>query len=684
MNRASVIKTKLRSISVLITSICISPNTYASDRLPDDLFSLSLEELMQIEIYTASQENESAAQSPATISVITAKQLKQWGIISLHDAISLLPGIVKNESYIGQTSQTFRGITPGIFNNKSLYLINGHPTYESLFGSTLLDYIPIEIVERLEVVRSPASVLYGTNAMSGVINIITKQGDDNPNLISLRAGSNSHKYGSIVHHSDGLSIAASKQRDNGYDYSGTLDEFGNEVDLKYHYNLENVFIDGYGDDWRVNAAFFDRNKALFGINPWVWQNGNFETYVGYFDANKSFDINKGELNIWLRYDISDKNIHVGAFPFPADINECTSFSIPTNQCIGTNPSNISDTASTVINTVQRYSIETQYKYKINEQLNYIIGATYEEQTSDPLLFIYDLDDSLNQPAYSDKQNTQTSALYTQIKYQPDDDTIVIAGARGENNSESGSSDIMPRLGVTRQIMPGTYLKMLYSKAFRTPMFIEKYVQLTNVLIGNENLKRETIQTYELGLESQLNADNHLQISLYSTNLQDEILRFPLPAPNPATEYLNGDGKKMHGIEVEWKSVLTDNVELIINTSYLGGKDKSLNEDDAPFIAKQTLNSILTYYATSNWNINFIMQHVGEKEMLTDTNVRSTIDSYTLLNASTTYRMKEHEIRLILNNITDEDYTYPEPVRRKVSEIPGGAGFSSYIQYTYSF
>ena len=161
--------TSLRKITIIISSLCLPSTAYAAEAAPEDLFSLSLEELMQVEIYTASQEHETAAQSPATISVITAQQLKQWGIINLHDAISLLPGIVKNESYLGPTTQTFRGITPGLFNNKSLYLINGHPSYESLFGSTLLDYIPIEIVERLEVVRSPASVLYGTNATNGVI-----------------------------------------------------------------------------------------------------------------------------------------------------------------------------------------------------------------------------------------------------------------------------------------------------------------------------------------------------------------------------------------------------------------------------------------------------------------------------------------------------------------------------------
>lgn len=233
----------------------------------EDLFSLSLQELIQVEVYAASQETETAAESAAIISVITAKQLNEWGIINLHDVKSFVPGIVKSETYLGQTTQTFRGVTPGIFNNKYLYLINGHPSYESLFGSTLLDYIPIELVERIEVVRSPASVLYGTNAVSGVINIITKQGAENENLATFRVGSNSHGYGSIVHHSKNLTMSASMQKDDGYNYNGTKDEVGNDVNLDYQYDLKNIFIDSYSDSWRINAAFFAREKALYGVNP---------------------------------------------------------------------------------------------------------------------------------------------------------------------------------------------------------------------------------------------------------------------------------------------------------------------------------------------------------------------------------------------------------------------------------
>jgi len=671
----------LRKIGLSCALLIPTPG-YSTDDI-EQLFNLSLDQLMEIEVYTASQENEKAAESPASISVITAQQLKEWGIINLHDAISLLPGIVKGETYLGQTTQTFRGVTPGLFNNKSLYLINGHPSYESLFGSTLLDYIPIEMVERVEVVRSPASVLYGTNSISGVINIITKQGAENKDAVTLRTGSNSHKYGSIVHHSENLSMAASVQRDDGYNYTGTNDEFGNPVDLDYHYNLENVFIDGYADSWRINAAIFDREKALYGINPWVWQNGNFETFVGYLDANKTFSFDSGELNLWLRYDVSDKDIHVGQFPFPASSADCSALNISPPTPPGSCDDSASN-ASTVINTVERYSLEVQYKDQVTDDLKYIIGSSFEIQKSDPLLFVSDISGAVSQAAFPDSQETDTIAVYAQLKYQQSEDTHYVFGIRAEDNAESGGSGVMPKLGVTHQLIPNTYLKLLYSEAFRTPMFIEKYVNLPNVLIGEEKLARETIQTFEIGLDSQINKKNKVEIVAYTLKLEDEILRFP-DTTSPAAVYENGAGKEMHGIEAEWKSIFSKNYELILNAAYVDGKDKSLNENDAPIIANETFNAILTYHINNHWSTTLTTQYIGKRDVVSSiTSLRSSLDSYQLFNLATVYKMQQHELRLTLNNITDESYSYPEPVRRRATSVPGGSDAAAYIQYQYSF
>ncbi len=660
----------------------------SEDSSLEHLLSLPFKDLMQIEIFTANQQFEKASESPSITSVITAQQLKDWGITNIHDALSYLPGIMKTETYLGQTTQTFRGVTPGLFNNKSLYLINGHPAYESLFGSTLVDYIPVEIIERIEVVRSPASVLYGTNAVSGVINIITKQSDLETSQFKLRAGSFGHSYLSASHQSQGLTVSGSIKRDDGYDYNGTLDEWNNPVDFPYKNNLENLYVDSYGDDWRVNLGYFNQSKAKFGINPWVWQTGDFDSYSAYLDANKNFTFDSATLNIWFRYDLSDKDIGAGEFPFPQD---CSSYILPAGPCAGSNPTN-RDTHSTVTNRVQRYSAEIQFKDNLNNKTSYIIGGSTHIEKLDPLIFNYDIDGIINPNGapISESQETSTTAIYAQLKYQPIEDLILVAGIRGEKEDDSGSSGLVPRFGATYHIHQDTYIKAMYSEAYRTPVFIEKYVLLPGVLFGNEELEREAIKTFELALDTQINSTNHLQLTLFTLSFEDEILRVPAPAPSSATEYINGEGKDMSGFEIEWKSVLDDKFELIANTSYTSGEDNSLGEDTAPLIAEKTANLILSYNINPKWKATFNNQYVGEKETVftrlqTPSIVeRTTIDSYVLSNINIQHMHKQHEVQLTWNNIFDEDYTYPEPVRLNIPEVPGGPGSSVYLSYSYSF
>ena len=482
-------------------------------------------------------------------------------------------------------------------------------------------------------------------------------------------------------------MSASMQKDDGYNYNGTKDEFGNDVNLDYQYDLKNIFIDSYSDSWRINAAFFAREKALYGVNPWVWQNGIFETHVGYFDANKKYKFDTTEINFWLRYDISDKDIYTGEFPYPASLTDCRAYNIPptpTDPCVQGNPQNRTDTHSVVINTVHRSTFEVQLKDEIREGLNYILGVNVEYQKSDPLLIKYVSDGTLNRSAFPEYKTTHTVAAYSQIMYKQNENTQYIIGLRGENSSDSRNSGLLPRLGVTHQILPKTYIKLLYSEAFRTPVFVEKFVNLNNVLIGNESLNRETIKTLEIGVDSQINKKNQLQLAVYTLDLEDEILRIPSTTV-PATEYVNGAGKEMQGIEIEWRSILNDQFEMILNASYVDGKDKSLNEDDAPLIANEIANAILTYHIAPQWSVTLSTQYVGEKDVVSSvTNVRSTLDSYQLFNLASVYKVKQHAMRLILNNLTDEDYSYPEPVRRKVADVPGGPGFSAYAEYQYSF
>ena len=111
---------------------------------------------------------------------------------------------------------------------------------------------------------------------------------------------------------------------------------------------------------------------------------------------------------------------------------------------------------------------------------------YDESTS--LDFLYDSDGARNDNGgFTVSPHTETYAAYGQVKYPFDEDWVGIARLRGEDNDIAGYSGIVPRLGLTYRAAKDTYVKALYSEAFRTPVFLEQYVYVPNFTYGNINL-----------------------------------------------------------------------------------------------------------------------------------------------------------------------------------------------------
>ncbi|HIC43348.1 MAG TPA: hypothetical protein EYO73_03375, partial [Sulfurimonas sp.] len=532
----------------LLVSLCLSSILLADNNQLDKPVLLSLEELMNIEITTASHEKEKTSESLAIVSVLTSTQLEQMGAINLYEALSFLPGIQLNETYIGYTVLTFRGINPGLYNNKALFMINGHPVHEKLFGSSHLEFIPLEMIDRIEVVRSPASVLYGTNAISGVVNVITKKGVDFTSSITTRVGSNNHYYGNFNIHDTHISMSASYQNDDGYTYEGVKDELGQDINKDYQNDLANFFIDMNYEQWRVQVGYYQSKKEKLGLSPIIQHGGinDFESY--YFDVNKAFTIGDAELNIWLRYDDMEKSLETQKFPHP----------------VTGNPIHAK-------NRVRRYSTEVQYKDYSLENLDYIIGLSAEYDKNDPTLF-YDQTDGSIHPfsPIKESQSVSNIALYSQVKYMIDDQLTGIAGVRLDHNSDTDSA-INPRLGLNYEYIPETYFKLLYSEAYRSPVFVEKYPDVPGVLKGDLDLKREKISTFELGLDTQINNSNSLQITSFYAVLKDQIIR---QASNlGGSEYVNGERLTTYGLETQLNSILNKKTELMLNASYVDGKQE---------------------------------------------------------------------------------------------------------------
>ena len=143
-----------------------------------DLTELSVEDLANIQVTSASRKSESLAGAPAAIYVLTAEAIRQGGFTTLPEALRMIPGL-----YVAQTDSdswqiSTRGFS-GINNRKMLVLVDGRSVYSPNFGGVFweLEDIPLENIDRIEVIRGPGGTLWGANAFNGVINIVTKSSD---------------------------------------------------------------------------------------------------------------------------------------------------------------------------------------------------------------------------------------------------------------------------------------------------------------------------------------------------------------------------------------------------------------------------------------------------------------------------------------------------------------------------
>ena len=140
-----------------------------------DLTSISIEDLMNMQVTSASKKAESLSAAPAAIFVITGEDIRRGGFSSVPDALRTVPGlyVVQQSSHVWLV--TARGFS-NEFNDKMLVLIDGRLVYSPTFGGVYWDVQdpPLEDIDRIEVIRGPAGTLWGADAMNGVINIITK------------------------------------------------------------------------------------------------------------------------------------------------------------------------------------------------------------------------------------------------------------------------------------------------------------------------------------------------------------------------------------------------------------------------------------------------------------------------------------------------------------------------------
>ncbi len=496
-HRASVSLSSLFALLLVLVpfSLCQAETTEAYQDGKADLLAMSVEELMTVEVasvYGASRYEQQVTEAPASVSIVSADDIKKYGYRTLADALRSVRGISvsydRNYAYLG-----VRGFNrPGDLNTGVLLLVDGHRINDNIYESAPIGTefpVDVDLIDRIEVIRGPSSSLYGTNAFFGVVNILTKRpGDLGGTQVSGAAGSSETFNGRVSYGKEyptglGVLLSASFMHSDGADrlYYPEFDTPGNNGGIARHADGDRnyqLLAKLAWRDFNLTGVLSSREKTIptasFGT---AFNNPNSNTTDGYgFLDLKYLHSFQGNTELMARvfYDRYDY-----------DGNYIYDRSLPGGP------------AALVRNKDEArggwWGGEAQLTKTLSDWLKTTAGAEYRSNQKQQQRN-YDV-----APPFSyldDNRSSTLWALYLQGEARLRENLILSAGLRHDHYDTFGST-LNPRVGLIYKPLEQTALKLLYGRAFRAPGAFEFYYsdggQTTK---ANPALQPEHIQTYE--------------------------------------------------------------------------------------------------------------------------------------------------------------------------------------------
>jgi iron complex outermembrane receptor protein len=185
----------------LLAILASLPLSAWTQQKPDDLTSHTIEDLMQIEVTSVSKTEQKLSRTAAAVFVITQEDIRRSGATNIPDLLRMVPGMQVAQINGSAWAITARGFD-GQYSNKLLVLIDGRTVYSPIFSGVFWNAleVPLETIERIEVIRGPGATVWGANAVNGVINIITKSARDTlGGLITSGGGTHEQGFGTAVY-----------------------------------------------------------------------------------------------------------------------------------------------------------------------------------------------------------------------------------------------------------------------------------------------------------------------------------------------------------------------------------------------------------------------------------------------------------------------------------------------------
>jgi outer membrane receptor protein involved in Fe transport len=593
------------------------------------LQDLSLEELLNIRIVSASKVSQKISEAPSVVSVINRKQIHQYGWVSINDVMYRLPGFSPSQDYDRRTISS-RGQFEGWNNNHYLLLIDGVPMNDNLYGSAYTSEItPLVFTKNLEIIRGPGSALYGSNATNGVISMNTMQAEDLNGTaeVRMRIGNQGIRiYDAIMGmKNDWVSVisafnAFSTTGNEYLSYDDTRDESYNYLTSKRRTM-----------DTRNSFYFFNKLEGrgkLAGLSlQYHEQHWNYETGHGwlFYIPDQGESMNEYRRLISLKYNTSADNKLRGEF-----ISRYQLHGIDWNMRFYSNgafedfyPYGVSEYLKT---SAQDFFTRAQVSYSLSDEsvlLGGIENTLFMYKGDDAHTSNIDLENTFepnvdNQTlpmgawlAFIDGNTVMTTGIFAQyLSPKLGGKLQATVGARYDIQSfnyfsiyEAGSPEksksfkqFNPRLGLVFLAKEGLTIKGLAGRAFRAPSPTEMFGANTYTLASNiDELEPEIITTFELAVDYSIGKNWNVKINGFHNSFENQIA-YSVANANLSTNIYSLTSA---GVETDVQFVYS-NISGFLNYSYSKRLDETILDETISESKKE-----LTWVPAHVANVGFV-------------------------------------------------------------------------------
>lgn len=642
--------------ALLLMSLLLAPSLVTADVITLDPM-----------VVTANRVETALSTVGSSVTVISRDEIERRQAVSLLDLLRTVPALdVVRQGGLGQQTSVFlRGTNSG----HTLVLVDGVEMNDPSNPGRLFDFagLSVDNIEQIEIMRGPGSTLYGSDAMGGVIHIITRRGaGEASGSLKVEAGSFDTRQANVNlqggNERFNYSLAASQLTSEGISAAGK--KYGNSEKDGTDRKTLSLRLGATPSDILEFDLFFRGSDSETDLDTFAGTGGDDPNNV--LDSRAAFVRAQAKLALLDR--TWQQTLGVSLTDHDRDNRNATDVDHPFDSVLTHYDSRMT-------------KVDWQHDLTLGELQTLTLGAAWEEETASSSDRRSMLDWFTGEPTETynafDEKTSRTTGYYIQDQISLGDNLHLTLGARLDDHSRFGSHDTWRATASYRLPATATRFKGSYGTAFKAPTLAQLYENSAWVA-GNPDLDPEKSRGWDLGVEQSFLGDR-LQLAatwfenrfdnLISTRWNDTIFQY---------EYLNIDEARSRGLELSLTLRPLESLTLATGYTYTNAEDRTSGEDLLRRPRdKYTLN--LSYRLPVKGEVNLDLVHVGKRKDY-DSEYPwpiTTLKSYTVINLAGSYPVSEQlELTGRIENLFDEDY-------EEVSGY-GTPGIAGYVGAKLSF